>query len=60
MTAVEGHMRGAAIARLLHSAGVDGRITQAKDRVGTQEALFRPPRGSRRAFMARDDRSHER
>ena len=29
MTAVEGHMRGAAIARLLHSAGVDGHITQA-------------------------------
>ena len=30
VTAVEGHMRGAAIARLLHSAGVDGHITQAR------------------------------
>jgi len=29
-------------------------------RVGTQEALFLPPAGCRRAFMARDDRSHER
>ena len=30
VTAVEGHMRGAAIAGLLHSAGVDGHITQTR------------------------------
>jgi hypothetical protein len=58
VTAVEGHMRGAAIARLLHSAGVDGHITQTRIALEPR-ALFLPPDGCWRAVMARDDRSRE-
>lgn len=41
VTAVEGHMRGAAIARLLHSAGVDGHITQARIALEPRKPCFR-------------------
>ena len=40
VTAVEGHMRGAAIARLLHSAGVDGHITQARIALEPRKPCF--------------------
>ena len=41
VTAVEGHMRGTAIARFLHSAGVDGHITQARIALEPRKPCFR-------------------
>ena len=40
VTAVEGHMRGSAIARFLHSAGVDGHITQARIALEPRKPCF--------------------
>jgi len=41
VTAVEGHMRGTAIARFFHSAGVDGHITQARIALEPRKPCFR-------------------
>ena len=41
VTAVEGHMRGTAIARFFHSAGVDDHITQARIALEPRKPCFR-------------------